>query len=190
VSTELRGAAGEPALLANPGGVDLDDGIVGVAGDRVAIDVTNIGFIPVTVSGLDLGGANPDDFRIVSEACTGRALNPDASCAVEIQFVPRGPGYRSALLLATATTPIGRPYTAAVVGGFARYDPVFLRDENTPARPGGQIGIGGSGSRPTRRSPSRSRTAGRRSPPSRRTRPGPSSPRSRSPRASAAGHAC
>jgi hypothetical protein len=145
VSTELRGAAGEPALLANPGGVDLDDGIVGVAGDRVAIDVTNIGFIPVTVSGLDLGGANPDDFRIVSEACTGRALNPDASCAVEIQFVPRGPGYRSALLLATATTPIGRPYTAAVVGGFARYDPVFLRDENTPAQPGGQIGIGGSG---------------------------------------------
>ncbi len=145
VSTELRGAAGEPALLANPGGVDLDDGIVGVAGDRVAIDVTNIGFIPVTVSGLDLGGANPDDFRIVSEACTGRALNPDASCAVEIQFVPRGPGYRSALLLATATTPIGRPYTAAVVGGFARYDPMFLRDENTPAQPGGQIGIGGSG---------------------------------------------
>lgn len=47
--------------------------------------------------------------------------------------------------MATANTPIGRPYTAAVVGGFARYDPVFLRDENTPAQPGGRIGIGGSG---------------------------------------------
>lgn len=99
----------------------------------------------MSVSGIGMSGANPEDFRVVSEACTRRALNPDATCAVEVEFLPRGPGYRSALLIATATTPQGRPHTAAVIGGYARYEPTFLRDENTPARPGGLIGVGGSG---------------------------------------------
>jgi Tol biopolymer transport system component len=143
VTAVLHGSAGEPALLATPGGVDLADGVVGQAADRVAIDVGNIGFIPVSVRSLTIGGANPDDFRIVSEACTGgRALNPDASCAVEIEFVPGGSGYRSALLIATANN---GAYTTAVLGGFGEYDPSFLRDEASPALQGGTIGLGGSG---------------------------------------------
>ena len=134
---------GEPALLATPGGVDLADGVVGQAADRVAIDIGNIGFIPVSVRSLTIGGANPDDFTIVSEACTGgRALNPDASCAVEIEFLPLGSGYRSALLIATANN---GAYTTAVLGGFGDYEPSFLRDEASPAQQGGTIGLGGSG---------------------------------------------
>jgi hypothetical protein len=142
VSTTIRGAAGEPTLLATPGGVDLSDGIVGEIGDRVAIDITNIGFFPTSVGRINLGGAHPDDFRITTQSCTGRALNPDASCTVEIEFRPTGSGYRSALLIAT-TTPLGQ-YTAAVLGGFASYEPTFETDGRR-ARPGGSIGIGGTG---------------------------------------------
>jgi Tol biopolymer transport system component len=143
VTAALHGSAGEPALLATPGGVDLADGVVGQAADRVAIDIGNIGFIPVSVRSLTIGGANPDDFTIVSEACTGgRALNPDASCAVEIEFLPLGSGYRSALLIATANN---GAYTTAVLGGFGDYEPSFLRDEASPAQQGGTIGLGGSG---------------------------------------------
>jgi Tol biopolymer transport system component len=143
VVADLRGAAGDPALLVTPGGVDFADGIVGTLSDRKAIDLGNVGFFPVAVRDITIGGAHPEDFRIVSEACTGgRALNPDAKCAVELEFVPRGAGYRSALIVATADS---GAYTAAVLGGFARYEPVFLKAEDSTARPGEQIGVGGSG---------------------------------------------
>ncbi|HZB40440.1 MAG TPA: choice-of-anchor D domain-containing protein [Ilumatobacter sp.] len=141
VSTTIRGAAGVPALLADPGGVDLARGVVGLRGDQVAIDIENIGFVPTGIARLDIAGAHPDDFRIVTEACTRRALNPDASCAVGIEFVPTGAGYRSALLIATA---VDGAYTTAVLGGFADYDP-DLRIAEPTARPGEQFWVGGSG---------------------------------------------
>ena len=153
VTTELFGAAGEPTLLAEPGGVDLDAGIVGDISGRVAIDITNIGFAPTQVSDLRLAGGQPDDFQIVTQACTGRFLNPDASCAVEIEFRPTDSGYRTALVI--ASTPQGA-YTAAVLGGFARYSPTIGVDEPTAAlgaeqgveaaaSPGASVGIGGNG---------------------------------------------
>ena len=141
VTATVRGAAGEPALLANPGGVDLDAGIVGRAAGRVAIDIGNIGFLPTSISRIALGGTHPDDFEIVTQSCQNRALNPDASCTIEVEFRPKGPGYRSALLVATAAT---GQYTSAVLGGFARYEPTFEVAVDT-VEPGAVIGIGGSG---------------------------------------------
>lgn len=145
VSTVVRGAAGEPTLLANPGGVDLEPAVVGEVGGRVAIDIDNIGFLPTSVARIRLGGAHPDDFTVLEQSCTGRALNPDASCAIEVEFRPKGVGYRSALLLVTA--PTGQ-YTAAVLGGFARYSPTFETTAQTtdqPARAGESLGLGGTG---------------------------------------------
>jgi hypothetical protein len=141
VSTTIRGAAGVPALLADPGGVDLARGVVGVHGDHVAVDIQNIGFVPTAISRLTIAGENPDDFRIITEACTRRALNPDASCAVGIEFLPTGAGYRSALLIATA---VDGAYTTAVLGAFADYEP-DLRTAEPTARPGEQFWVGGSG---------------------------------------------
>lgn len=154
VSTTIRGAAGEPTLLANPGGVDLAESIVGELGGRVAVDISNTGFAPTRIARLVIGGESPGDFQIVEESCTGRALNPDASCAVEIEFRPTAAGYRSALLVATAgggaNPATNGAYTAAVLGGFARYDPtlsVAVADAGGLAqgRPGEQLGIGGTG---------------------------------------------
>jgi hypothetical protein len=154
VSTTVRGAAGEPTLLANPGGVDLPDSIVGELGGRVAVDISNTGFSPTSVARLTIGGASPDDFQIVDESCTGRALNPDASCVVQIEFRPTGAGFRSALLVATAgagaNPATNGAYTAAVLGGFARYAPslsVAVAEPGGPplGHPGAEVGIGGSG---------------------------------------------
>ena len=140
-SASLRGAAGTPVLLAKPGGVDFADGVVGVKGDREAIDIENIDFIPTSISRLTIGGTHPDDFQIIIESCTrGRALNPEASCAVGVEFSPKGPGYRSALLIATAAD---GAYTTAVLGGFARYRPELTAEAT--ARPGEPFFIGGTG---------------------------------------------
>lgn len=141
VSSVVRGAAGEPILLAEPGGVDLDAGVIGGTGGRVAIDVSNIAFFPTEVSRLVMGGAHPDDFVIVEESCLRRALNPDASCAVEIEFRPTGIGYRNALLVAVTN---GGEYTTAFVGGYARYEPTFEVTADSVSV-GAQLGIGLNG---------------------------------------------
>ena len=138
VSSVVRGAAGEPILLAEPGGVDLDAGIIGGAGGRVAIDISNIAFFPTEISRIAMSGAHPDDFVIVEESCLRRALNPDASCAVEIEFRPTDIGYRNALLVAVTN---GGEYTSAFVGGYARYEPTFEVADETVAV-GAQLGIG------------------------------------------------
>lgn len=141
VSTALYGAAGDPALLATPGGVDLPSGLVGTSAGRVAISIENVGFAPVVIDEVGVGGNHPDDFVVRSEACTGRALNPDATCAVEVEFAPHRPGYRSALLAVTAVT---GQYTAAVLGGYARYAPTL--DTSVPEIVAGEgLGVGGEG---------------------------------------------
>ena len=141
VSTDLYGAAGDPALVATPGGVDLPAGKVGEPAGRVAISIENFGFTPVRIADVGVGGNHPEDFNVITEACTGRALNPSATCAVEIEFLPRSPGYRSALLAVTATS---GQYTAAMVGGYARYEP-RLGTSTPDVVAGGSLGIGGNG---------------------------------------------
>ena len=138
VTSVVRGAAGEPILLAEPGGVDLEAGVIGGIGGRVAIDVSNIAFFPTEVRRLVMGGAHPGDFVIVEESCLGRALNPDASCAAEIEFRPTDVGYRNALLVAVTA---GGEYTAAFVGGYATYEPTFEVTADSVAV-GAQLGIG------------------------------------------------
>lgn len=145
VSASVRGAAGEPTLLADPGGVDLERAVVGEVGGRVAVDIDNIGFAPTSISNIRLDGTHPDDFEVLEQSCTNRALNPDASCTIAVEFRPRGVGYRSALLV--VSTPSGQ-YTAAVLGGFARYEPTFETTAQTtdePARAGRPLGLGGTG---------------------------------------------
>ena len=144
VSTEVRGTAGAPMLLVTPGGVDLDQGSVGRPGDRVAFDVENVGFVPVEITAIDLTGEHPDDFQILSQSCLDRFLNPGAICTVEVQMVPTSDGYRSALAVVRTA---GGSHTAAVLGGFARFEPE-LAIASPPAggyRAGGPVGVGGDG---------------------------------------------
>lgn len=142
VSTTVRGAAGEPTLQANPGGVELGSSVVGELGGRVAVDITNISFTPTSIVRVEIGGEHQADFAVLTQSCRNRALNPDASCAVEVEFRPKAAGYRSALLLVTTA---GGAYTSAVIGGRGRYEPTFERDPSTQAGPGATIGVGGKG---------------------------------------------
>ena len=54
------------------------------------------------------------DFAVVGQSCTNRALNPDASCSVEIEFRPVASGRSSALVM--LQRPTGE-YTSAIVSG-------------------------------------------------------------------------
>ena len=92
VTSSLRGVGGEPTLQANPPGLDLHSSVVNGIGDRRTLDVRNVSFLPTSIASIRLGGNNPDDFAVVGQSCTNRALNPDASCSVEVEFRPRASG--------------------------------------------------------------------------------------------------
>ncbi|HWM21206.1 MAG TPA: choice-of-anchor D domain-containing protein [Ilumatobacteraceae bacterium] len=141
VTSSVRGVGGEPTLQANPPGLDLHSSVVNGTGDRRTLDIRNVSFLPTSIASIRLGGNNPDDFVVVGQSCTNRALNPDASCSVEVEFRPRAAGRRSALVL--LQTPTGE-YTSAIVSGEASYAPQ-IGVASPSVQVGGVLGIGGSG---------------------------------------------
>ncbi|MGH9134055.1 MAG: choice-of-anchor D domain-containing protein, partial [Ilumatobacteraceae bacterium] len=141
ISTSLRGVGGEPTLRINPPGLDLQRGVVNSAGGRRTLDVENVSFLSTSIASIRLEGNNPDDFAVVGESCTNRALNPDASCSVEVEFRPIASGRRSALVV--LRTPTGE-YASAIVSGEARYAPQ-IGVASPSVGVGDTLGVGGSG---------------------------------------------
>jgi Tol biopolymer transport system component len=141
VSTQVRGTGGEPMLQPVPPGLDLEGGVVGGEGTRRTIDIENVAFAPTSVSSIRVVGTNPDDFAVVGESCTNRALNPSATCTIEIEFRPTAAGRRTAVV--QVGTP-GGPYTAAIVAGTGRFQPTVELVESV-VDVDGTLGIGGAG---------------------------------------------
>lgn len=144
VSTRLAGRGGEPVLRAEPAGLDLGRGVVTVPGERRAVDIRNVSFTPTRIDRVTVAGAHPSDFVVTAESCTDRALNPNATCAIEVEFVARAPGRRTASL--TATTDTGE-YTAAIVGGVATLE-ARLEVASVTVPAGGELGVGLAGFAP------------------------------------------
>ncbi|MEX2626671.1 MAG: choice-of-anchor D domain-containing protein, partial [Ilumatobacteraceae bacterium] len=141
VAAVVTGAGGEPRLRVEPAGVDLATATVGAMGERRALDVRNIGDVPTEVVTLDLQGRSPTEFAITAESCTGRALNPGATCAVELEFRPDVASRRTATVVATTVT---GEYAAAIVSGMGRHDPeVHVAADAVLA--GGMLGVGLAG---------------------------------------------
>jgi hypothetical protein len=141
VATEVRGAGGDPALQINPAGMDFDRAVVGADGVRRVVDVENVSFVPTAVAAMRVAGLHASDFTIVGQSCRNRALNPAATCTVEIEFRPTGSGHRTAVL--EVGTPGGQ-YTAAVLGGEGTYAP-RLEVVSPTVVAGGVLGIGAHG---------------------------------------------
>ena len=91
------------------GGVALGNATSG----RV-VKITSTGNVPLLISSLNPGGANPDDFPIVSDACTGASLSPGASCTAYVSFEPLRVGGRSATI--TIANNAGGPVTVSLSG--------------------------------------------------------------------------
>jgi hypothetical protein len=95
----LQGNALLPNIQANPTSVSFP----GVALGRIThvrhVVITNSGNADLTVSGLHLKGAAPRNFVLGVQTCTGRAITPGGTCAVNVRFAPRKLGGRLATLV-------------------------------------------------------------------------------------------
>jgi hypothetical protein len=145
VSTNVRGAGGEPMLRTNPAGQTFGSVVVGQSSPEFLFDVENISLVPTSVASVRVVGPNPDDFVISSNSCEQRSLNPRSTCSIGLVFSPRASGQRSAVIeVATATG----QYTVMVPDGLGRYQPNFFVDR-TEVEAGRDFGIGGTGFPPS-----------------------------------------
>lgn len=145
VSTTVRGAGGDPALLTNPSGTTFGPVVVGQSSPEFLFDVENISLVPTSVSSVRIVGPHPADFAISSNSCAGRPLNPRSTCSIGVTFVPTAAGRRSAVV--EVATPSGQ-YTVMVPDGEGRYEPTFELDRSE-VRAGDDFGVGGSGFPPS-----------------------------------------
>ncbi len=95
-----------PGILAfEPARADF--GIRPVSGSPVVqtLGLTNGGVAALHIGDVSVDGSASEDFAVHSGECTGRALAAGEACAVEITFIARAPGNRSAFLIVADDTP-------------------------------------------------------------------------------------
>jgi hypothetical protein len=86
----------------------------GIAGPAQTLTVTNNGSAPLVVSGVLLGGADPEDF-LVGDRCQ-QPVAVGSSCQVGVRFHPQMSGARSATLT-LLTNAASAPQPVALAGG-------------------------------------------------------------------------
>lgn len=141
VTSSIRGSGGEPALRANPAGVEFAATVVGQPSAEAVFDVENISLVPASVSSVRVLGANPEDFVVTSDSCVGKLLNARSTCSVGLTFTPTASGHRQALLVVATTT---GSYTSLVAAGDG-YFAARLNIDPLEAEAGDEFLAGGSG---------------------------------------------
>lgn len=89
--------------------------LVGGASDPQTVTVTNAGTVPLNMSSTAITGANPNDFAVSTDGCSGTQVAPDASCTVGVRFTPTAPAARTALLNIVDNA-AGSPQTVSLSG--------------------------------------------------------------------------
>jgi hypothetical protein len=79
---------------------------VGTATAAKTVTLTNVGSAPMTITNIAKEGANPTDFRNLTQTCTAMGtLDPGESCTASIAFRPTATGARTAVLTITDSAP-------------------------------------------------------------------------------------
>ncbi|MGH2769425.1 MAG: choice-of-anchor D domain-containing protein [Actinomycetota bacterium] len=108
----LRISSGTATLMANPSSLTLPSQPVGSTSPPQTVTLTNQGTGNLTVSSVDVGGANAGDFAVTGDSCRGTTVAPAGSCTVQVAFTPAGAGARSASLSIASNAAGGSPSVA------------------------------------------------------------------------------
>lgn len=118
----LRGAGEErpaptpvPRVEITPNPVDFGRREVGQAGPTQTVRVGNSGTAPLQVRNVRPSGSEAGEFDVRSETCTRGPVASGTSCAVVVEFTPRGRGVRSGTLV-LADNAAGSPHQVGLNG--------------------------------------------------------------------------
>ncbi|MBU0730531.1 MAG: choice-of-anchor D domain-containing protein [Proteobacteria bacterium] len=88
-------ASGRPDIAATPANHDFTSVLIGTLSDQKSLSIINNGAADLTISSIGLTGDNPEDYRIISDLCTG-VLMPEETCKIDILFAPASEGTKAA----------------------------------------------------------------------------------------------
>src|SRR5262249_48947804 len=88
---------------------------VGGADSGPAVEITNTGSLPVTVSSYDFSPPGQSDFGVITTSGCKSTLLPGDICFVAIQFLPKAVGARAASFVITSDA-AGSPQAVSLSG--------------------------------------------------------------------------
>jgi len=105
----------------------VDFGTYTDGGDPVRLTVTNAGGGSVTIGNIVSNGANPYEFTVVSDGCSGLSLATALTCTFDLQFNPSYSGAKSSLVEVPTSDP-NTPLLTVSLSGIA----IGMSDNQTP----------------------------------------------------------
>jgi YVTN family beta-propeller protein len=106
---------GAPAVRVSSSGLDFGTLALGSTSPPRTLTVTNTGTAPLIISSSALRGANPANFTVTTDSCTGHTIAAGAACSVVITFRSATVGGRSATIAFTDNAS-GSPHTVSLTG--------------------------------------------------------------------------
>jgi hypothetical protein len=97
-SADLLGSGGRAIVEAETNPVDFGSAAVGSAGTVKTVVLTNHGNLPGNFFIAVIAGGSVGSFQLLDEDCSVAPVEPGASCAVEVRFVPQATGPKAARL--------------------------------------------------------------------------------------------
>ncbi|NQU10450.1 choice-of-anchor D domain-containing protein, partial [bacterium] len=105
-----------PAVCLNRSSIMFGSVQVTELSPHQSVVLTNCGTAPLSIISVGLSGANPGDFQISSDGCTGGLIATGATCTVAARFAPTVGGNLAATLV-ISNSAAGSPHTVALSGG-------------------------------------------------------------------------
>ena len=124
VEAHNNGSGGKMVLNVNasaslitltPAALVFGDQVQGTTSTVQTVTYQNGYPVMVTVNGTAITGANPADFTITRDGCTGNPLGTGTNCPVGVAFTPQATGVRTANLVFTDTA-TGSPRVVPLSG--------------------------------------------------------------------------
>jgi hypothetical protein len=129
------------APQATAAGGDFGDQTVNEPSPVSVLTVTNIGAQTLSITAVSLEGANSADFTITADACAGRKLAFEQSCAITARFTPASTGTLAASVALTDNEPSPTAIALTGIGVAANAGPT---GPTGPQGPTGSTGAQGA----------------------------------------------
>jgi hypothetical protein len=120
---DLTGTGVQAAASLTPATRNFGNVLVGETSGVTTFTLSNTGNGPMDVLAVALGGSNPGQFQVTSDACDGTTLDPTESCTIGVRYAPQAAASHAARLVVTTDAP-GSPHRADLTGtGVSEVEP-------------------------------------------------------------------
>jgi len=115
-NTLLANNTASPKIIVLPQSYDFGSTEAGMTGSPASFLFTNKGSADLLVAQASIGGINANEFKMLTDGCSGMTIGPQQSCAVEIAFSPASAGTKRAALSVSSNDPVAPALSVALIG--------------------------------------------------------------------------